>query len=134
MSGTWWSRLFPRNDSGWEAFGKFAGAHAADAATLAQLTRVGANLEKPREVLPYFYVPTPEAADQTAPILRQEGTEVTQRPSADAAKNPPNPWLILARKITIVNPESVKAARARFAELSGETRGQHDGWEAAAQP
>jgi hypothetical protein len=134
MRSTWWSKLFPRKSSGFVVTGKFAGGAAGDAAILEQLTKFGANLGKPREMLHYFYVPTEEAAGRAATILRQEGYEVTERPSVDAAKNPPNPWLVLARKITIVNPESVTAARARFAELSRETRGQYDGWEAAAQP
>jgi hypothetical protein len=134
MSGTWWSKLFSRKSSNLEVVGKVASVAAGDAAILEQLTKFGANLGKPREVLHYLYVPTEEASAQAATILRQEGYEVTQRPAVDAAKNPPNPWLVLARKITIVNPESVSAARARFAELSRETRGQYDGWEAAAQP
>jgi hypothetical protein len=36
MSGTWWSKLFPRKNSGFEAFGNFAGVEAGDAAAAAQ--------------------------------------------------------------------------------------------------
>ena len=134
MSGSWWSKLFPKKDSGFEMFEKFSDAEAGDGAIIEQLKKIGVNLEQPREVLHYLYVPTQEVSDQAATILRSEGYEVTQRPSADAAKNPPNPWLVLARQTMIVNSETVKAARARFAQLSSETRGEYGGWEAAAEP
>ena len=128
----WWSSLFKKNQ--FETFAKFSSPEEGDQAILRQLKKVGANLEKPREVLQYLYVPTQEASHHAAAVLRGDGFTVTERASADAVSKPPNPWLVLATKVTVVSSESVSEMRTQFEQLARETHGDYDGWEAAAQP
>jgi hypothetical protein len=132
MSGTWLSKIFPRK-SNVEATRGFATAGDGDAAVIAQLQSLGLDMAKEREVVHYLYLPTEDAAHQIAAILRQDGYYVTVRPAANASSNPPNPWLALARKIILVNPESIAALRTKLTELAGQARGEYDGWEAVVQ-
>lgn len=126
--------IFGSKDGHLQMVDKVTDPVAADAQILEQLVRLGANLSEPRDVRHYLYLPTEEAAEHAASELRNEGYQVEARPSADAASNPPNPWLVLATKDAIVNSETVAAARDRFGQLASEGNGEYDGWEAAAKP
>ena len=97
-----------------------------------QLRLLGADLSKPREVLHFVYFPTKEVADDAASELRNEGYTVEVKPSADSDTGPPNPWLALARKDTVVDEDSVVVMRPRFEALAAARSGEYDGWEAAA--
>jgi Regulator of ribonuclease activity B len=134
MSASWWSRLFSPNKGGVAVIGKTTTPADGDKMILQQLTKSGADLAQQREVLHYLYVPTQEASHRAASKLREEGYEVTEKPSADAANNPHNPWLVLARKVTVVNSQNVQEMRVAFEGLAKETNGDYDGWEAPAKP
>jgi len=134
MAKGWLSKLFVSKSKDFRIVAKYETPSEGDQLILKQLKTQGADLEKPREVLHYLYVPTQQASHEAAIKLRASGFEVTERASADAASNPPNPWLVLARKITLVNPQTVREMRFQFEKLAHETRGDYDGWEAAAQP
>jgi hypothetical protein len=97
-----------------------------------QLRLLGADLSRPREVLHFVYFPTKEDAEDAAAELRGEGYAVEVQPSADADTNPPNPWLALARKDTVVDEGAVIDMRPRFEALAAARSGEYDGWEAAA--
>ena len=106
----------------------------ADRAILGQLRYLGADLDRPREVIHYLYLPTAEASRKSAQALRQEGYFVEEKPSADAAKGTPNPFLVLAKSKTVLNPAAVEQFRQLFEQLASHFSGEYDGWEAAAQP
>ncbi len=134
MSRSWWSKLFSSRQGGVSIIGKTTTPTDGDNLILQQLTKSGADLSRRREVVHYLYVPTEEASHRATSKLREQGYEVTEKPSADAAEKPPNPWLVLARKVTVVNSQSVQEMRVVFEGLAKETRGDYDGWEAAAKP
>jgi hypothetical protein len=106
----------------------------ADRAILGQLRYLGADLDQPREVIHYLYLPTADASRKSAQALRLEGYSVEERPAGDAAKGPPNPYLVLAKSKTVLNPAAVQQFRQLFEQLASHFSGEYDGWEAAAQP
>ena len=134
VAKSWFSKMFFTNQQKAEVTGKPVSAKDGDKMILEQLKVAGADLEKPREVLHYLYLPTQQASHHVARELRAQGFEVTERPSADAASHPPNPWLILARKVMIANAKSIETMRTEFEKFAKENHGDYDGWEAAAKP
>jgi len=105
-----------------------------DREVLAQLRHAGADLDRPREVVHFLYVPSQEASRKAAETLRLHGYSVEERPAADAAKKPPNPFLVKATSETTLNPWAVQQFRQLFEQLAATHAGEYDGWEAAAQP
>jgi Regulator of ribonuclease activity B len=103
-----------------------------DKQVLKQLRRLGANLSRSREVVHFVYFPTQVAAEQASHQLRGEGYMIDVRPAANAADNPPNPWLMEARNYAVVDESNVQAMRERFERLAEAGGGEYDGWEAAA--
>lgn len=101
---------------------------------LGQLSKAGADISKPREVVHYLYLPSQDSANRAAEALREQGYEADAQRAANAASNPPNPWLVLARVERVVNGESVESMRCAFEKLAVEYDGDYDGWEAAAHP
>ncbi len=134
MGKSWWSKLFPARSQDYKVVAKYETPREGDKLILDQLRKHGADLQKPREIVHYLYVPTQEASHDAAMKLRENGFEVTELASADAANNPPNPWLVLARKVTLVDSQTVEEMRIQLEKLATESRGDYDGWEAAAQP
>jgi hypothetical protein len=104
----------------------------ADKRVLKQLRRLGANLSRPREVIHFLYFPTQVAAEQASHQLRGEGYMIDVRPAANAAENPPNPWVMEARNHTVVDESNVQAMRQKFEDMAEAGGGEYDGWEAAA--
>jgi hypothetical protein len=103
-----------------------------DKRVLKQLRKVGANLSRPREVVHFLYFPTQVAAERASHELRGEGYMIDVRPAANAAENPPNPWLMEARIFAVVDESTVQPMRARFEAVAAAGGGEYDGWEAAA--
>ena len=103
-----------------------------DKQVLRQLRRLGANLSRPREVVHFVYFPTQVAAEQASHHLRGEGYTIDVRPAANAADNPPNPWVLEARNYAVVDESNVQAMREKFEVLAEDGGGEYDGWEAAA--
>jgi Regulator of ribonuclease activity B len=104
----------------------------SDKRVLKQLRRLGANLARPREVIHFLYFPTQVAAEQASHHLRGEGYMIDVRPAANVADNPPNPWVMEARIVAVVDEASVIPMRAKFEEIAAAGGGEYDGWEAAA--
>ena len=65
--------------------------------------------------------------------LLADGYTMEMRKASNADQNPPNPWLVLAGIVTIVNEENVERARNRLTELTSRYGGEYDGWEAAVR-
>ena len=103
-----------------------------DKQVLRQLRRAKADLSRSREVVHYLYFPTQVAAERASQHLRGEGYMIDVRPAANAAENPPNPWLMEARTFTVVDEATVQPMRQKFEELAAGGGGEYDGWEAAA--
>ena len=132
-----WRDLFkpkPRDedDDGLDEPVSGRGPEKGDKQVLRQLRRLGANLSRPREVVHFLYFPTQVAAEQASHQLRGEGYMIDVRPAANAADNPPNPWLMEARNYTVVDESNVQAMRERFEGLAEAGGGEYDGWEAAS--
>ena len=128
-----WRDLFkpkPRSDD--EELAPDAPPDARDRQVLKQLRRLGANLSKPREVVHFVYFPTQVAAERASHELRGEGYMIDVRPAANAAENPPNPWLLEARNFTIVDEATIQPMRQKFEGLAVAGDGEYDGWEAAS--
>jgi hypothetical protein len=103
-----------------------------DKRVLKQLRKARANLSRPREVVHFLYFPTQVAAERASHELRGEGYMIDVRPAANAAENPPNPWLMEARIFAVVDESTVQPMRARFEAVAAAGGGEYDGWEAAA--
>jgi hypothetical protein len=103
-----------------------------DKRVLKQLRKARANLSRPREVVHFLYFPTQVAAERASHELRGEGYMIDVRPAANAAENPPNPWLMEARNFAVVDESTVQPMRAKFEAVAAAGGGEYDGWEAAA--
>jgi Regulator of ribonuclease activity B len=128
-----WRDLFkpkPRRED--EELDSDAPPDQRDRQVLKQLRRLGANLSKPREVVHFVYFPTQVAAERASHALRGEGYMIDVRPAANAADTPPNPWLLEARNVTVVDEATVQPLRQKFEELAEAGGGEYDGWEAAS--
>lgn len=90
----------------------------------------GEDLSKPREVNQYLYFPSRESADAAAETIRAMDYTVTVEPAANADENPPNPWLVFATQIMVVDEHVVVDMRPRFEAIAGSNGGEYDGWEA----
>jgi hypothetical protein len=136
MAPSWWSKLFSgrRTKSPYTFLGKPKNPREGDRMILSRLTKLGAEMTKAREVRHYLYLPSQEAASSAAKTLRSEGYEAEERLAGNAASNPPNPWLVLAKIEGVVNDETVEQMRQVFETLASEYSGDYDGWEAAAKP
>jgi hypothetical protein len=102
-----------------------------DKRVLKQLRKAGANLSRSREVVHFLYFPTQVAAERASHELRGEGYMIDVRPAANAAENPPNPWLMEARNFAVVDESTVQPMRAKFEAVAAAGGGEYDGWEAA---
>ncbi len=102
-----------------------------DKRVLKQLRKARANLSRPREVVHFLYFPTQVAAERASQELRGEGYMIDVRPAANAAENPPNPWLMEARNVAVVDESTVQPMRARFEAIAAAGGGEYDGWEAS---
>jgi hypothetical protein len=102
-----------------------------DKRVLKQLRKAGANLSRSREVVHFLYFPTQVAAERASHELRGEGYMIDVRPAANAAENPPNPWLMEARNFAVVDESTVQPMRAKFEAVAAAGGGDYDGWEAA---
>jgi len=99
---------------------------ALDKLTLQQLTKAGANLDKPTDVVNYLYLPSEQLAQAAAAELREAGYSVEVRPAATGSN-----WLALARIDLVPSPENIQLIRDRFEALAAKSGGEYDGWEAA---
>src|SRR5215211_469948 len=97
-----------------------------DQLVLRKLRRAGANLSRPREVIHFLYFPTQVAAEKAATQLRGEGYAIDVRPAANAAENPPNPWLMEARIHAVIDETTVAPMRAKFEDLAAAGSGEYD--------
>ena len=105
----------------------------ADQRVIGLLKREDADPSQRRELLHYLYLPSESAANQVSRDLLADGYTVEMRKASNADQNPPNPWLVLARIVTLINDENVERARNRLTELTSRYGGEYDGWEAAVR-
>lgn len=106
----------------------------ADSFILEQLRKLGAKLNQPREVIHFLYLPTLEASHMAAEALRSKGYEIQEKAAANAANNPPNPFLVIATRKTVLDACAVAEFLQLFEQLASFHNGEYDGWEACAQP
>lgn len=98
------------------------------------LLKAGADLSQPREVLHYFYFSNEVNAESVAAELRRSGFVVEGPCQAGAAGETPNQWRVIAKTVTVVSLDSAYEHTSRFRALANQSRGEYDGWEAAATP
>ena len=100
---------------------------SSDERVLRELEEAGVDLSQPRDIVHFFYVATPVDARAVIASLRQHGFECEER-EADSDEAP-HPWLILARKHGVADPNSVGQARRLLEMLAAMYHGDYDGWE-----
>jgi regulator of ribonuclease activity B len=105
----------------------------ADRWLIEQLRAAGADLNQPRGVIHFLYLPTEQTSHKAAEALRAEGYSIEERLSASAVTNHTNPYVIVATNQTVVNLWVVQQFRQCFEQLAALHAGEYDGWE-AAQP
>ena len=94
-----------------------------DAAVIAQLVAVGANLAMPRPVDFFLYFPTEAAARQAGERVTGEAREVTVQPAASGPM-----WLVQVVETMVVDIDAMHARTDEFGGLSRELGGEYDGW------
>ena len=94
-----------------------------DAAVIAQLVAVGANLAKPRPVDFFMYFPTEAAARQASDRVAGEAREVTVQPAASGPT-----WLVQVVETMVVDLDAMHACTDEFERISRELGGEYDGW------
>jgi hypothetical protein len=94
-----------------------------DAAVIAQLVAVGANLAKPRPVDFFLYFPTEAAARQAGDRVAGEAREVTVQPAASGPT-----WLVQVVETIVVDLDAMHARTDEFERISREFGGEYDGW------
>jgi len=105
-----------------------------DQEVIEQLRALGADLNQPREVIHYLYLPGEEASHLAAEALQSKGYSIEETAAANADENPPNPFLVKATIQSVLNPTNVQESRRLFEQLAAFHDGEYDGWEAAAKP
>jgi hypothetical protein len=106
---------------------------SSDERVLRELEEAGADLSQPRDIVHFLYVATPADARAVIASLHQHGFECEEREAADSDEAP-HPWLILARKHGVADPNSVGQARRLLELLAAMYHGDYDGWEAPVDP
>jgi len=94
-----------------------------DAAVIAQLIAVGANLAMPRPVDFFLYFPTEAAARQAGDRVAGETREVTVQPAASGPT-----WLVQVVETMVVDLDTMHARTDEFESVSRELGGEYDGW------
>lgn len=107
--------------------GKNAGV-SRDQLVLGALKGAGANLDLPRDVEHFLYLPSEASAKEVAERVKAEGYEVDVH-EADRGQ-----WALVANRVELANAEAVRDRRALFESLAQQSQGEYDGWEAAAVP
>jgi len=100
-----------------------------DKMVIDQLGQSGVDLSKPVSVIHYLYFPSIDAANSAANELRDQDFTTELQPSADVENNPPNPWLVLATKVAVVDLEAADESRSFLEAQSVKLGGEYDGWE-----
>ena len=98
-----------------------------DAAVIAQLVAVGADLSRPRPVDFFLYFPTEAAARQAGDRVAGEAREVTVQPAASGPM-----WLVQVVETMVVDLAVMHARTDEFGSVSRELGGEYDGWGAPA--
>ena len=102
----------------------------ADQLVIRQLEGRGADLTKPRHVIYYLYFAAEADARQAAAVIEQAGYEA----AVSAPDGTIEEWSVRAEGYRVVGASTVEAFRAWFEQIADESRGEYDGWEAAAKP
>jgi len=110
-----------------------------DLQLVGQLTQMGADLNAPRHVLFYLYLPDAAAAERAAAALRAAGLQ-TESPGpneAYQAEHPEEPvtWPVIAEsRDRGLIPDFLRETTDLCAEVAAANDGEYDGWEAGLNP
>lgn len=116
---------------GYEQTGSYTNEDDADRKVFQQLLELGADLNKARHTIHYFYFETVASAEEACKDLEQMHFEVSigarleHEPTA-------RQWPVIAERIEVINEETIKALRGPLSEIAENHGGEYDGWEAAA--
>jgi regulator of RNase E activity RraB len=105
-----------------------------DQEVIEQLRALGADLNQPREVIHYLYLPGEEASHLAGEALQSKGYSIEETAAANAGENSQNPFLVKATSQSVLNSKTVHESRRLFEQLAAFHHGEYDGWEAAAKP
>jgi hypothetical protein len=125
-----WSKPKPRL----EPMVRFEDASAGDRLVLAELVRAGADLQLPRDIVHYLYLPNRADATIAAENLQLCGYVTEIGMDNNPADPAPFPFVVRARILALANHVTIGEARRIFEELAAKLEGDYDGWEAATRP
>jgi hypothetical protein len=101
---------------------------ARDQQVIKSLMGAGANLDVPRHVRHYVYVPNEDDALLAARVASEAGWNVELVPPDGEVDH----WnLVAERHGYVLTPAGCRADRALFEEVARDGRGDYDGWEAS---
>ena len=98
-----------------------------DDRTIAEVSKMAADMTAPRDTNHYLYLPSEEAANAVAAAVGAPGRTVKARPAASGSS-----WLVLVNEEMIVNQATIAETRREFSAAVAPYNGEYDGWEAAA--
>ena len=97
-----------------------------DALVLVQLREAGADLSEAHSLEFVLYLPTQEAAQNAAELVRSRGFI----PTVEAVAGSSN-WLCLATKSMVPTLTAIEGIRADFVKIAQSLGGEYDGWNAS---
>jgi hypothetical protein len=101
-----------------------------DAAALERVRAAGPP-DQPQRVVHRLRVPTAEAAEALAAIVRNTGHDAAvEAPDGDGGGET-LPWRVVATGQVVLDEQRVANLRTLFEELAAEHGGEYDGWDAS---
>jgi len=94
-----------------------------DARTLDELARAGSNLTRVHKIEFFLFLPTREAAEEVAGVLRGEGFSV----EVGEGEHPAD-WLCLATRQMLPELAALQHWRRRLTTMAESRQGVYDGW------
>lgn len=109
-----------------------SGLKVKDLELLGALQAEGADLTAPRHVLHCLYFPTGETASLARDEIARASWQVQVR---EPLPEFPDQWLVLAeRPAAVLTPDFVRETTDFMEAVAARHGGEHDGWEAGAEP
>ncbi len=104
-----------------------------DLMVMHHLTKAGADLEQPRHVIFYLYVPNLDAAQSIAKEANAAGYGLRPEVGKPSPEYPDS-WPVTCEANAVISPDFVRETGNLFDDLAARHHGEYDGWEAAATP
>jgi regulator of RNase E activity RraB len=104
-------------------------AASSDGAVLAELERVGADLNAAHPVEHLLIFGNKSASDRASKVLQERGYAVGNAISTEEGQ-----WILTAERPLVLNEDSIVRARAELEAIARQFEGEYDGWQAGVDP